>query len=459
MTINFLLKTSKKSSSALSRLYLRVRDGRLADVTLRLPIIIPLALWDPIRQRLRSKRTCDDFSYTINEQLLSLRLSLLQSYNSSLRYSFPDFRISRQWLTLRLSEFFCKDSSSIASAAPASASPAPSTASCREFSSYFDEYSVRHSVSAVRLRNNQVLKRAIMRFEIYQRITVSPGYLFDISSVSSSTLSDLWTYLATEHILYTTHPSLFRSVKESRPLKPRGQNAIIDLFCRLRAFFNWCLSAGYITSTPFNSFTIPSPVYGTPIYITDSELSLIAHTDLSYNQFLSEQRDIFVFQCCVGCRVGDLYRMNYNNVQDGIFSYIAGKTKDNNPRTLSIPLVGIARLILQRHYNPSRKSILPFVSEPRYNKAIKEVFRICGLNRNVTVLDPATRTEVRKPLWKCASSHMARRTFCGNLYKNVKDPSIVASMSGHKEGSAAFARYRSIDMDIKVDALGVFSSL
>ena len=65
---------------------------------------------------------------------------------------------------------------------------------------------------------------------------------------------------------------------------------------------------------------------------------------------------------------------------------------------------------------------------------------------------------------------MARRTFCGNLYKRVKDPDIVASMSGHKEGSKAFARYRvidevaeanakEIDKDIKRDALKVFEAI
>ena len=51
---------------------------------------------------------------------------------------------------------------------------------------------------------------------------------------------------------------------------------------------------------------------------------------------------------------------------------------------------------------------------------------------------------------------MARRTFCSNLYKRVKDPNIVASMSGHKEGSKAFARYREIDKEVKRDALKVF---
>jgi len=36
----------------------------------------------------------------------------------------------------------------------------------------------------------------------------------------------------------------------------------------------------------------------------------------------------------------------------------------------------------------------------------------------------------------------------GNLYKKVQDPNIVASLSGHVEGSRAFSRYREIDKEI-----------
>jgi integrase len=56
---------------------------------------------------------------------------------------------------------------------------------------------------------------------------------------------------------------------------------------------------------------------------------------------------------------------------------------------------------------------------------------------------------VKKPLNEIASSHMARRTFIGNMYKKVKDPDLIGSMSGHVEGSKAFARYRTIDDDMK----------
>ena len=46
---------------------------------------------------------------------------------------------------------------------------------------------------------------------------------------------------------------------------------------------------------------------------------------------------------------------------------------------------------------------------------------------------------------------MARRTFFGDIYRKVKDPNLVSALSGHKEGSKAFLRYRDIDEEMKKD--------
>lgn len=56
---------------------------------------------------------------------------------------------------------------------------------------------------------------------------------------------------------------------------------------------------------------------------------------------LAVQRDIFVFQCLIGCRVGDLYKMTKANVINGGIEYIPRKTKDGRPVTVRVPfLVG-----------------------------------------------------------------------------------------------------------------------
>ena len=83
--------------------------------------------------------------------------------------------------------------------------------------------------------------------------------------------------------------------------------------------------------------------------------------------------------------------------------------------------------------------------------AIKRIFKAAGLKRLVTVINPTTREEEKRVLYEIASSHLARRTFVGNLYKQVKDPNLVGSLSGHTEGSKAFARYRDIDEEMKTD--------
>jgi major membrane immunogen (membrane-anchored lipoprotein) len=38
--------------------------------------------------------------------------------------------------------------------------------------------------------------------------------------------------------------------------------------------------------------------------------------------------------------------------------------------------------------------------------------------------------------------------------REVKDPNLVGALSGHKEGSKAFARYRDIDEEMKRELIG-----
>ena len=76
-----------------------------------------------------------------------------------------------------------------------------------------------------------------------------------------------------------------------------------------------------------------------------------------------------------------------------------------------------------------------------------------GINRIVTIINPVTRQSEQHPIYEVASSYMARRNFIGNLYKEVKDANLIGSMTGHTEGSRAFARYRAIDTDMKKDVL------
>ena len=90
-----------------------------------------------------------------------------------------------------------------------------------------------------------------------------------------------------------------------------------------------------------------------------------------------------------------------------------------------------------------------------YNDSIKDVLEFAGITYLVTELDTVTRKEKKVPINDIASSHLARRTFIGNIYKLVKDPNLVSALTGHVEGSRAFTRYRTIDIDMKKDLVKI----
>lgn len=212
--------------------------------------------------------------------------------------------------------------------------------------------------------------------------------------------------------------------------------------------------------TPNNPFVgyegVVSEKYGTPYYITLEERNQIAEANLSEHQALAIQRDIFIFQCCIGCRVSDLLKMTDSNIIDGAIEYIPHKTKGERQNVVRVPLNDRAFTLLKKYKGvDNKKRIFPFISAQKYNDSIKEIFRLSGVTRMVTTIDSITGKEVQRPINEVASSHMARRTFVGNLYKKVKDPNLIASMSGHAEGSKAFNRYRKIDDDLKKEVVSL----
>ena len=349
----------------------------------------------------------------------------------------------------------------------------------KSFFDVIDIYLAAHKLSENRLKNFRVLVRCLHRFELYRKATAGRGFTLSFTSLTPDILRQIEEFLLSEPEIFLQHPEIYeqypysakvavKTPKRKRPPRldaegnevpkgmplPRGQNTVSDMLTRFRAFFLWAIDNGYTTNNPFKHFTIGEIVYGTPIYISNEERNQLFEADLSDNKDLETQRDIFVFQCLIGCRVSDLYKMTRRNMIDGAIEYIPRKTKEDRPITVRVPLNETARRLIAKYRDPDRESLFPFNTEQDYNRKIKEAFRRAGLDRMVTVLDQQTRQEIQRPLYEVASSHMARRTFIGNIYKKVKDPNLVGALSGHKEGSRAFARYRTIDDDLKKEMIG-----
>lgn len=379
--------------------------------------------------------------------------------------------ITKEWLEKRVALFH----------KPARKKKAKEAAVPETFFTIFEEFLAVHKLSDVRRKNFRVLYRTLQRYELYKRLTGSRKFELTFDYLTSETLGDIEDFMSNEPEMFRKYPEIYEAIpyatrqsiktpkrsheaksKQTAGKKPKGEpntrglNTICDLMTKLRTMVIWAFDSGYAKSNPFKRYTVGECVYGTPFYISNEERNKLYATDMSDNEQLATQRDVFVFQCLIGCRVSDLYKMTRRNIIENAVEYISRKTKEDRPITVRVPLSKTAREIIERYRDDDeRETLFPLIAEQKYNDYIKLAFKRAGIERMVTIIDQRTRQEIQKPICEVASSHMARRTFIGNIYKKVKDPNLVGALSGHKEGSKAFARYRTIDEDIKKELIGM----
>lgn len=435
----FIRKTaSKNDTDSVATIYFRLRDGK-KDIKAASELTISPNHWSSEKQGYKDRvaLVSEEKKLALNNEIQNILNLINQNYT-------PE--ADSEWLSTLIDKYHHPNRYKTKEEIEAENKPL--------LLDLFSEFLIKHKLSEVRKKNFRVIHRALTRYELYVRTTKrgQKDFVLDVDTVTPETLRDMWDFFENEYRYYELYPTIYEAVPEKRTPQPRGKNTLIDCFSRIRTFFLWCFDNKLTTNRPFDKFPIEECKYGTPIYINLEERDKIFNADLSATPQLEIQRDIFIFQTLIGCRVSDLYRMTRLNIVNGAVEYIQKKTKEGNPVTVRVPLNDKAKEILER-YKDHEGKLLPFISEQKYNEAIKKIFKLSGVDRIVTILDPLTRDEVKKPIYEVASSHLARKTFIGNIYKKVKDPNLVSALSGHKEGSKAFRRYRDIDEEMKKDLI------
>ncbi len=410
----------------------RLRDGRDIQLMYRSSLKVNPAHWNPQKEEIRAKVMIEPVERAIfNKSVADLKELIIKIYTAEHDKSIVNSEWLKNKVDAELYPMIPKDTYS--------------------FFERFDHFLETGKLSDVSKRNFRVLYRDLQRFEIYMILAKAKRFVLSFESITCDVLREFKSFLQNEHSLFPAekYRIIYETYPETKLPQKRGKNTVNSLMAKLRTFIRWAVYQEFTTNNPFMRFSIEESVYGTPYYISIEERNLLYRTDMSATPSLAVQRDIFIFQCLIGCRVSDLYKLTRGNIINGAVEYIPRKTRDGRPVTVRVPLNGTAKEILSRYEDSSRDTLFPFISQPKYNIAIKKMFTKAGLTRPVVILDSTSGEEVIMPLNKIASSHLARRAFVGNLYKQVKDPNLVGALSGHKEGSKAFSRYRDIDEEMK----------
>ena len=303
--------------------------------------------------------------------------------------------------------------------------------------------------------------KKIRRYELYKRHFEGDTY-FNLrpDTFTIDDLYDFFDYVEKEYIYYDEHFEWYLQfhIGKKPPVKYTA-NYMKTIKSHFRAFMNWMTKNGYSDNLEYKKLKLKNDVYADPIYLTLEERDKVYYADLSKHPGLSLYRDMFMFQCLIGCRVSDLYIMTTRNItEDGFIEYLPSKTRENMiegaPSTFCrVPLNEKAMEIINRNMDKRSGRLFPYRNKNMYAYGIKMLLLLCEIDRMVVARDPDTKEFAHFPLYMVASTHTARKTFIANVYKKVKDPDLISSLTGHVPGSKSFRRYRHIDDKCKWDAL------
>ena len=197
-------------------------------------------------------------------------------------------------------------------------------------------------------------------------------------------------------------------------------------------------------------------MYDAPFFLKADELRRVMATEVPAE--LQWAKDIFVLNCALGCRISDLLSLTMDTVavsEEGIpyVHYVPRKTARImivNQEVVT-PLIRPALDIVQRTGLMLMDGNLHY-GKQRYNKALHELLRACGINRTICLYDSELGDNVYKPLYEVASSKLARKTHVDMLTK-VQINYYAAGL--HREGSDAVFRYTRLELADRFALLNV----
>ena len=249
-------------------------------------------------------------------------------------------------------------------------------------------------------------------------------------------------------------PALYPHGAGHRPPSRRLKDTtVVHDLKLLQAFFAELENTGEIDRSPFRRISMEKRrhmmhvMYDAPIFLRADELRRVMETAIP--QHLQWVKDLFVLNCAIGCRISDLLRLTMDKVavsDDGIpyIHYIPSKTSKllTTNQEVMTPLIEPALEIINRTQlrlmGPNQK-----YGKQRYNAALKQLLKLCGITRPVSIYNHERGENVYKPLYEVATSKLARKTHIDMLNK-VQINYYAAGL--HRAGSDAVFRYTNLEL-------------
>ena len=188
---------------------------------------------------------------------------------------------------------------------------------------------------------------------------------------------------------------------------------VINLTVQLKTIVGEAIADGIITVYPFMGYEPVRPK-AVQKYLTDEELQRLMTTPL-HRQTLYLVRDMFLFSCFTGISYRDMRSLTKENLslaEDGTWWIKSARQKTKIE--FEIPLLDLPLQILKKYSDAvSDNRLLPMYCNSNMNLYLKEIARICNINRPLVF-------------------HVARHTYATEITLSHGVPlETVSKMLGH----------------------------
>lgn len=219
----------------------------------------------------------------------------------------------------------------------------------------------------------------------------------------------------------------------------RLNNTVVKAIQVLRTFLQDALKKKHISTIPLMETGTPNNI--TVIHLSHQEVMNMAYTPMP-SPSLERVRDFFVFGCFTGMRYSDIATLRKSNVfSDHIKVFIK---KSGATQSLTIPLVEMSKLILEKYKNMPGEFAIKALSNQKTNDRLKEVAELAGLTSTVTIAHKdafGKVTEVEQRKCELITCHTSRKSFITIAMTLGMPESVIMSITGHTKGSKAFTKY------------------
>lgn len=216
--------------------------------------------------------------------------------------------------------------------------------------------------------------------------------------------------------------------KEKTPhIVPIFDDSVYRHFITLKTFLKWAAKRGHNVDPTFTGWEIIRRHYP-PISLSIDELRAIESVQLT-KAIHDISRDYLAIECRTGQRISDIKAFSSADFENNTWSFFRKKGSRMSARRVTVHFTGYcapALSILLKH-----DFKVPKVSEQKINQNIKEVCRLAGISKEVTIERWAgnKRILISGPKHEFISTHTGRKTFI-TIALQYMPPMVVKALTG-----------------------------